>query len=129
MEMSDIPKNQATVLSVVVSCAAYIFAVQGQGGVSVRVLDYAPGRRWSWVSAARTIKTYVAMFGSLDWRGGAPQIAFCRLALGCVVLGQPGVGIDPTTLAADLAASKERAEDNLRVLDDAQHLTKETALR
>ena len=34
----------ATVLSVVVSRAAYIFTVQGQGGVSFRVLDYASGK-------------------------------------------------------------------------------------
>ena len=123
------PKNKATVLSVVVSCSAYIFAVQGQGGVSVRVLDNAPGRRWSWVSAARTIEKYVTMFGPLDWRGGAPPIAFCRLALGCVVLSKTGVGIDHTTLAADSPASKEWAEDNLLILDDAQYLAQEDALR
>jgi hypothetical protein len=113
-------KNQAAVLSVVISCAAYVFAVQGQGGISVRILDYAPGCRWSWVSAARTIEKYVSMFCSLDWRGGAPPIAFA---------GLPWGGIDPTTLSADLPASKERAEDNLLVLDDAQYLAKENTFR
>ncbi len=106
-----------------------IFAVQGQVGVSVRVLDYAPGHRWSWVSAARTVEKYVAMFGALDWRGGAPPIAFCRLALGCDVLAKAGVGADYTTLAAELPASKERDEDNVLGLHDAQYLAKENALR
>ncbi len=122
-------KNKATVLGVVVSSAAYIFAVQRQGGVSVRVLDYASGRLWYWVAAARTIEKYLAMFGPLDWRCGAPPNAFCRLALGCVVLAKAGVGIDHTTLSAVLPSSKERAEDNFLVLDDAQYLTKQNTLR
>ncbi len=123
------PKNKATLLSVVVSCSPYIFAVQSEGDVSVRVLDNAPGRRWSWVSASRTIEKYVTMFGPLDWRGGAPPMAFCRLTLGCVVRAKAGVGIHTATLATDSPASKERAEGNLLVLDDAQYLAHEDALR
>jgi hypothetical protein len=123
------PKNKATVLSVVVSCSAYIFAVQGQGGVSVRVLDNALGRRWSWISAARTVEKYVTMFGPLDWRGGALPIAFCRLTLGCLVLANAGVGIHTATLATDSPASKEWAEDSLLILDDAKYLAHEDALR
>jgi hypothetical protein len=69
------------------------------------------------------------MFGPLDWRGGAPPIDFCRLTLGCVVLAKAGVGIHTATLAADSPTSKERAEDNLLILDDAQYLAHEDALR
>ena len=138
MEMSVIPtarscavnpKNKATLLSVVVSCSPYIFAVQSQGGVSVRVLDNAHGRRWSWVSAARTIEKYVAMFGPLDWRGGAPPIAFYRLTLGCAVLAKAGVGINTAAFATDSPAFKEWDEATTLILDDAQYLAHEDSLR
>ena len=45
------------------------------------------------------------------------------------MLAKAGVGIHTATWATDSPVSKERAEDNLLILDDAQYLAHEDALQ